>query len=53
MKIEQQAQTRAFLIPIIRQRQGGNVHSTAVGAALRFPFFQKAIHRKSLILCIK
>lgn len=33
MKIEQQAQTRAFLIPIIRQRQGGNVHSTAVGAA--------------------
>lgn len=105
MKIEQQAQTRAFLIPIIRQRQGGNVHSTAVGATLMsrfknafgtppapntaargcaacftmlttygrlnkisftftkklstggdccgFHFFQKAIHRKSLILCIK
>ena len=38
MKIEQQAQTRAFLIQSFGSVRGGNVHSTAVGAALMSRF---------------
>ena len=38
MKIEQQAQTRAFLIQSFGSVRGGNVHSTAGGAALMSRF---------------
>lgn len=52
MKIEQQAQTRAFLIQSFGSVRVGTYAALLSGLLCGFHFFQKAIHRKSLILCI-